>query len=111
MRNSGITLSICLVMLAAPSVPAKEFGFDYQKVVATGPEAEVTLNYVSGNLIVVGGDDDKVIIEAHKRVSAVSMDEAQVAADHIEIKVDQREKRVDIVTNYLRMRNRSQSFW
>ncbi|MCX6834670.1 MAG: DUF4097 family beta strand repeat-containing protein [candidate division Zixibacteria bacterium] len=111
MRNSGIIFSICLVVLAAPPVPAKEFGFDYQKVVSTGPEAEVTLNYVSGKLTVIGGDDDKVIIEAHKRVSAVSMDEAQVSADHIEIKVDQRGKQVDIVTNYLRMSNRSQSFW
>lgn len=111
MRNSGISFSICLAMLAAPPVFAKEFGFDYQKVVSTGPEAEVTLNYVSGNLTVVGGDYDKVIIEAHKRVSAASMDEAQESADHIEIKVDQRGERVDIVTNYLRVRNRSQSFW
>jgi DUF4097 and DUF4098 domain-containing protein YvlB len=111
MRNNGIILTISFVLLMVPSAPAKEFGFDYQKIISTGPEAEVTLNYVSGNLTVIGGDDDRVIIEARKRVDAVSMDEAQLAADHIEIKVDQREKRVDIVTNYLRMRNRSQSFW
>lgn len=111
MRNNGIILIISLVLLMVTSVPAKEYGFDYQKIISTGPEAEVTLNYVSGNLTVVGGDDDRVIIEARKRIDAVSMDEAQVAADHIEIKVDQREKRVEIETNYLRMRNRSQSFW
>ena len=68
MRNNGIILIISLVLLMVTSVPAKEYGFDYQKIISTGPEAEVTLNYVSGNLTVVGGDDDRVIIEARKRI-------------------------------------------
>jgi len=111
MRTIGSAFIFGLVFLSALPAFGKEYGFDFQRIANTGTEAEVTLNYVSGNLKVVGGDDDRVIIEARKRVDAVDMDEAQMAADHIEIKVDQHESRVDIVTNYLRMRNRSQSFW
>ena len=111
MRNDGTILTACFVLLLAAPLPAKEFGFDYQRIVTTGPEAEVSLSYLSGNLTVIGGDEDDVIIDARKRIDAVNMDEAQIAADHVEIKVDQREERVEIAANYLRMRNRSQSFW
>ncbi len=100
-----------MVFLAPNSLCAKEFRFDYQKILQTGREAELDLTYVSGNLEVISTDGDRVIIEAVKKVNAVSMDEAEMVADHIEIKVLHDKKKVKVVTNYLQMRNRSQSFW
>jgi len=105
---SGILL---LTVGLAPTVPAKEFQFEYQKILSTGQDAELTLSYISGTLSLTQSDDDRVIIEARKRVSAVNSDEAQMAADHIEIMVEQSGRKVTVNTNYLRMRNQSRTFW
>ena len=99
------------VVFGFSPVYAKDFRFDFQRVLDTGPEAVLELNYVSGNLTVVSSEDQRIVIEAVKRVDAVSMDEAQLIADHIEISVKQDNNRVSVATNYLRMRNRSASFW
>lgn len=99
------------LFLGVTSLDAKDFRFDFQRILDTGPQAELELNYVSGNLKVISSDDGRIVIEAVKRVNAVSMDEAQLVADHIEIKVSQDDNKVAVATNYLRMRNRSASFW
>ncbi len=106
-----VVLLTVIAVLAPNSLCAKEFRFDYQKILQTGREAELDLTYISGNLEVISTDEDRIIIEAVKKVNAVSMDEAEMVADHIEIKVHHDKKKVAVVANYLRMRNRSQSFW
>jgi DUF4097 and DUF4098 domain-containing protein YvlB len=58
-----------------------------------------------------GGESNQVIIDAVKRVHAVSMEEAEIVADHVEIRVEQSSDRIDVTTNYLRMTNRSPNFW
>lgn len=114
MRNGWLTIAAGFLLLAggaATEVSAKDFWFDYQKILTPGQGAELTLSYVSGNLTITQSEDNRLIIEARKRVSAVSMDEAQTAADHIEIKVDQDGGKVAVAANYLRMRNHSNTFW
>lgn len=113
MRNSLLVtvLTGAVIGLAPAEGKAKDYWFDYQRVVQTGPDAELKLDFVSGDLIITSSDDERIVIEAHKRVHAVSMDEAQLVADHIEIKVAHDRNLVGISTNYLRMRNRGQSFW
>jgi hypothetical protein len=100
-----------ITALAAGDSSAKEFSFEYQRILETGPTAELELHFISGDLTIGPTDGERVIIEAVKRVDAVNMDEAQLAADHIEIKVDHSDRKVRVNTNYLRMRNRGQSFW
>ncbi len=100
-----------LAALAPLETQAKDFYYDYQRMVPTGYEAELEIEYISGDLTVTTYDGDQVIIDARKRVNAVNMDEAALVADHIEIKVEHQKKKVRVTTNYLRMRNRSQSFW
>ena len=104
------TLTLFAFVLCS-GVSAKEFRFDYQKILNTGPEAELEINYIGGNLTITPIDDERIIIEAVKRVNAANMDEAELVADHIEIKVDHDDNTVGVVTNYLRMRNRGESFW
>ncbi len=113
MRQLALLLALSgLVISVAPSESqAKDYWFDFQRVVETGPEARLSLNFVSGDLTIVSSEDDRVVIEAAKRVHAVSMEEAQLVADHIEIKIKHDKNKVDVTANYLRMRNRGQSFW
>ena len=101
-----------LILFVAPSRTwAKDFWFDFQRIVETGPQAELELHYVDGDLEIVGTDEGKIIIDARKRVDAISLDDAQWVADHIEIKVEEHKNRVDVSANYLRMRDRDASFW
>jgi DUF4097 and DUF4098 domain-containing protein YvlB len=100
-----------LVLLQLSPGQAKNFWFDFQRIVETGPEAELELHYIDGDLEITGTDESRIIIDARKRVDAVSLDEAQWVADHIEIKVEEDGNRVDVSANYLRMRDRNASFW
>ncbi len=105
-------LLLGIVVFQAPlSLEAKEYRFDYQRIVETGPRAELDLTYVSGDLEIISSDEDRIIIDAVKKINAVSMDEAEEVAAHIEIKVRQDDNKVLVSTNYLRMRNRGSSFW
>ena len=106
-----IVLSVMVTLMAPATGFTKQFSFDYQKVIETGPEAELELTYVSGDLRILSSESNRVIIEAVKRIDAVSLDEAEIVADHIEIKVKHDKRKVSVSTNYLRMRNRSESFW
>ncbi len=101
---------IGLISLAA-TVGASEYTFDYQKTLDVSAPAELNLYVVKGNVVVKGGAEDKILIEAVKTVAGSSRDEAEEVADHIEIKVRQDGPRVNVETNYLKMVNRSSSFW
>lgn len=113
MRHSALYIvgSLLLLLVFATAGRAKEYTFQYQRVVETEDTPEFSLTLVNGDVAVVGGDDNRLIIEAVKKVHAVSMDEAAIVADHIEIRVDRAGDKVEISTNYLRMMNRSPSFW
>jgi DUF4097 and DUF4098 domain-containing protein YvlB len=104
-------LSTLIFLALATGLSAKEYTFQYQRVVPTGDRTNFRLTLVNGDVTVTGSDDNRLIIEAVKKVHAVSMDEAAMVADHIEIRVEQSGDRVDVATNYLRIINRSPSFW
>lgn len=106
-----LTLIPLLLLTLATGLSAKEYSFQYQRIVPTGDKTTFRLTLINGDVTVTGSDDSRLIIEAEKKVHAVSMDEAAVVADHIEIRVDQSGNRVDVATNYLRIINRSPSFW
>jgi len=106
-----IALVALALIVSTSQSQAKDFWFDFQRVVETGPEAELELHYIDGDLEIVGIEGGKIIIDARKRVDAVGLDDAQWVADHIEIKVEENKNRVDVSANYLRMRDRDASFW
>lgn len=105
-------LLLFLIFLLAPfGLSAKEYTFQYQRVLDTEEKTNFRLTLVNGDVAITGTDDNRLIVEAVKKVHAVSMDEAAIVADHIEIRVTQSGKNVDVATNYLRIINRSPSFW
>ena len=113
MRKSLLVTALVGAILAQlpGRLIAGDFRFEYQRVIDIGPEAILNLEFVHGDVTVTSTEQEKIVIDAIKQLSAVNVDEAQMTADHIEIKVEQDGNRVDVTTNYLRMRNRSQSFW
>lgn len=90
---------------------AEEYTFDYQKIIEVSESVKLDLYSIKGDITITGGSDDRVVIEAVKRVRASSFDEAEEVADHIEIKVKAGGDNVKVETNYLRMVNRGRSFW
>ncbi|MFZ5979563.1 MAG: DUF4097 family beta strand repeat-containing protein [Candidatus Zixiibacteriota bacterium] len=100
-----------LLFIIAVSAGAKDYTFDYQRILDVGEKLELELNYVNGRVEIIGNDTGRLVINAVKKIKAVDMDEAAVVADHIEIKIDQSGDKVTVNTNYLRMIDRSPSFW
>ena len=108
---TSICLATLLVVVSASTSGAGQYHFQYQKIFETGPNAQLDLSYFSGNVRVVSGMTDQIIVEATKTVDAVDQSEAELVADHVEIKSTQAGESVRIQTNYLQMRNKSSSFW
>ncbi len=107
-----VIVAVGFVILAgALPASAEEFTFDYQKIIKTDQPIDLKLVMASGKLTVSGGESDRLIIEAVKRIRATGLDEAEEVANHIEIKVQQTGDLVEITTNYLKLSNRSRSFW
>jgi len=106
-------LGLCLftVMLFGITATAAEFTFDYQKLLDVEKPISLTLNYVQGDVTISRSESGRLVIEAVKIVRASNREEAEEVADHIEIKVGHSGDRVTINTNFLRMVNRSSSFW
>jgi len=109
----AITIGIILFTLfvAAASLDAKEYTFDYHRVIEPKGEVTLDLSYLEGDLIVIGHDLDQIIINGTKRINAVSLDEAEVVQGYVEIKTRETGDVVTVVANYLKMRNRGRSFW
>lgn len=104
-------LTACLVVVCTSAGEAGQYRFQYQKVFETGDQAQLDLTYFVGDVRIVSSVTDRIIIDAIKTVDAVSESEAELVADHIEIKSSQADGTVRIQTNYLQMRNKSTSFW
>ncbi len=114
MRNCRYTIWAGLLLVTAAFIPnagAEDFSFDYQKILNIGADAQLTLSFVSGDVSVVQSEDDRLVIDARKRVNAATLDEAQLVADHIEIRVAKDDKKVGVTANYLRLKNNSRTFW
>lgn len=105
---------LCLVLLlslAGSSVLGNDYTFDYQKIIKMDRRGSLDLTIPRGKVVITGSEDDRIVIEAVKRIRAGTSDEAQDVADHIEIKVRQAGSDITIQTNYLRFHGRGRSFW
>lgn len=106
-----LILFVVLTFLTTAKAESAEYYFDYQKIVNVEEAVLLDLSLVQGNVTISGNSDNRIIIEAVKTIRASNKDEAEEVADHIEIKVSPDKKKVTIETYYLKMTNRSKSFW
>ncbi len=100
-----------VLLLSVISIHAAEYTFENQKIIDISEPLSINLNMFKGKVTVIGNQSDKVIIEAVKIIRASNREEAEEVADHIEIKVTPDGNHIEIATNYLKMINRSKSFW
>jgi DUF4097 and DUF4098 domain-containing protein YvlB len=108
--HSGMIMGAVLVMWAGPAA-AKTYTFDYQKIIDTPERIELTLNNITGNVTVRAHDQNSLRIDAVKRINADSKEEATIIADHIQINVQETSGHFTIEPYYMRIHDRSPSFW
>lgn len=106
-----ILMALAILFMISPGSRADEFNFHYQKILEVGPVVEFDLNLTRGTVLITGGDEDGIKIDAVKHVRATSRREAEEIADHVEIRVDQEGNQVHVSTNCLRMLDHSPSLW
>lgn len=113
MRWTAVIIAVLFVgvVLSFENATAKEYTFEFQRIVDVSGPTTLDLSYIQGKVKINGAETDRIVIDAIKRVRASNMDEAQEVADHIEIKVSTRQSTVVVNTNYLRLVNRTRSFW
>lgn len=104
-------LLIASVLISAQAGLAEEYSFDFHRVFETTGEVTLDLTYLEGDLIITGNNYDELVVDGKKRVNAVNLEEAELIQDHIEIKAKQSGDKVEVSTNYLRVRDRGRSFW
>ena len=102
-------LVICF--LISSSLFAKEYTFDFQRIYDEIQPQRLELIIPRGKVVIVGSEDNRVMIDAVKYIRAGDADEAQDVADHIEIKASENGGLVRIETNYLRYHGRGVKFW
>lgn len=107
----GLPLAAAIVLCLTVQVRGTEYTFDYQKIVKVEEPIVLNLYTVKGNVTVMGGSDGQVVVEAVKKVRGTNQDEAEEVAAHIEIKVKSGKHKVEVETHYMKMINRSRSFW
>ncbi len=109
-RTIFILTAILILLMAIPA-SAEEHTFQYQKIVEVTEAVDLELTLATGKVEIFSVADDRVIIEAIKRVRAVDYDEAEEVADHIEIRTDVIGSTIKVSTNYLKLGARKKSFW
>lgn len=111
MRYLKTLYILSTLLLSVISLQAAEYTFENQKIIDIAEPLTINLNMFKGKVTVIGNQSGKVIVEAIKIIRASNRDEAEEVADHIEIKVSPDNNHIEIATNYLKMVNRSESFW
>ncbi|MFH1372819.1 MAG: DUF4097 family beta strand repeat-containing protein [bacterium] len=96
----------------------KEYSFDYQRysfehnqIVTITRPVLLDLQVARGKVNITGSENGRLVIEAVKRVYAATPTEAEEIANNIEIKVDQSGRTIRIQTGYVKVANRTPSFW
>lgn len=98
--------------MLSSAVPAgKTYQYEYQKIVNVEPTLELTINNANGNVIVTTNNENKLKVEAVKKIHADSKEEADMVSDHVQISVTAAEGHFTIEPQFLRIHDRSPSFW
>jgi len=98
--------------MLSSAVPAgKTYQYEYQKIVNVEPTLELTINNANGNVVVTSNDENKLKVEAVKKIHADSKEEADMVSDHVQINVTAAEGHFTIEPQFLRIHDRSPSFW
>jgi len=107
---SPVVLAL-LALVPARQAAAEDYTFKHQEILSAEEPVNLKLSLVNGSAIITGTPDDRIIVNAVKKVKAANPEDAQRVAGHIEIRADRTEDGIEVNTNYLTMTEASPSFW
>lgn len=111
MRVQGFVLAAAAVLWLSPTAFGGEtYEFSFQKTI-TAATPQITITNPIGAVTVTATTEDNVRIEAVKRIYADSKEEAETAADNIQIEVSDTQGHLMIGPRVLNAPDRSPSFW
>ena len=91
-----------LLWLAVNGAWAAEYTFSYQKIIDIGQPVVLHLSLVRGSAYISGSEDDRLIIEAVKRVRVTDEDEAEgdirIKSSSATITIQQSRGAIDLIT-------------
>jgi len=105
-----VILCIALCLLTTLSL-GKTYQYEYQKIINVEPQLELTINNANGNIILTTNTENKLKVEAIKHIYAESKEEADLVSEHVQISVSAADGHFTIEPQFLRIHNRSPSFW
>ncbi|MEE9443131.1 MAG: DUF4097 family beta strand repeat-containing protein [candidate division Zixibacteria bacterium] len=108
---SRFIIVLTIVILQAGLSFGKTYEYEYQKIINVEPGLELTINNANGKIILTTNNDYKLKVDAVKKIIADSKDEADLIADHVQISVASVDGHFSIEPQFLRIHDRSPSFW
>ncbi|HOP07761.1 MAG TPA: DUF4097 family beta strand repeat-containing protein [candidate division Zixibacteria bacterium] len=104
-------LLIGLGLLVLASSALAENWFDFRKEIELNKPLELEIEVTRGEIVLVGGNDNRLIIEAVKRIRGKDWDKSRRIADKIEINVDRFGDAIRLSTEYLPLDGDDRSFF
>ncbi len=103
--------TVIIMVLAVSSIAGKTYQYEYQKIVNVEPRLELTINNANGNIVLTTNNENKLKVEAIKNIFADSKEEADLVSEHVQISVSAIDGHFTIEPQFLRIQERSPSFW
>jgi DUF4097 and DUF4098 domain-containing protein YvlB len=100
-----------VLFLTSMANGGKVYKYDYQKIINVEPTLELTIKNANGNILITTNNEFKLIVDAVKNIYADSKEEADLVGDHVQINVASTEGHYVIEPRFLRIQDRSPSFW
>lgn len=111
MVSRKFIIAILIAVFAVSGVWAKTYRYEYQKIVNVEPHLELTINNANGNIVLKTNNENKLRVDAVKNIFADSKEEADLVSDHVQISVTATDGHFMIEPQFLRIHERSPSFW
>lgn len=90
---------------------AKEYSIPFDRGVDTAGITNLDITWINGDCRILPADGDQIVISAVKRIDALSAEDGQDLADHIQIPVERQKDHLVVSTKYLRTLESLPSFW
>ncbi len=109
--SESIVGGLFLWLFICGPILAGAYDFEYKKIIEVSGEAELEIINSRGNIIIEGSAEEALTITAVKHIKAADSAEAELVADHIEIKANKSGHKIHLETNFLKIDRESDSFW
>jgi hypothetical protein len=104
-------VAVILAGLLVTNTGAKEYRIPFERRVDTAGITTFDLTWINGDCRIIPADGDQIVISAVKRIDALSAEDGQDLADHIQTPIERQKNSLLVSTKYLRTLESLPSFW